>query len=288
MVEVFKRINDKCNYLLFDVSMNVHSIYCNKWSEEMRNECKDTLLQLKRYGLRKVFLGVESGSDTQLRRYKKQQNVSETIYAIRTLEECGIEIEMGFIVFDPLCTIEEVKDNLLFLYNNNFARYVSSLGSGLELRLHMDTSYVQMLIQFEKENNVCLHSNTYDFDTLNYLSSYLDRDVEKMVKYVKEINALIRPIYFPLKSLSRYGANGSLKENVMIIKDLVVEIRNSYLKYLLELIEHITNEKIAKTIVTNVKINMMDLYIHRKDQLLEIALNTNNLVLLNLVKEYFV
>ena len=286
MVEVFKRINCYRNYMLFDVSMNVNSIYSNKWSEDMKNECKKTLLELKRYGLRKVFLGVESGSDTQLRRYKKQQSVSESIYAIRILEECGIEIEIGYIVFDPLCTIEEVKEDFLFLHNNNFAGYVSSLGSGLDLRLHMDTSYVKMLLQFEKENNVCLHSNTYNLDTLNYLSGYLDKDVERMARYVKEINAIIRPFYYPLKSLSRYGSKGSLEENVTIIKDLVIEIRNSYLKYLLELIEYISNEKVTETIVLDVKSHMGDLYIHKKDQLLDIALKTNNLVLLNLVKEY--
>lgn len=286
IVKVFKQINNAKDQIQFDVSMNVNSIYCDKWSVDIRSEYKQLLLQLKKYGLRKVFLGVESGSATQLKRYRKQQNVSEAIQAVRILESCNIEVEMGYIIFDPLCTMDEVKDDLLFLYNNGFAKYVSSLGSGLDLRLHMDTPYVKMLLQYEKENGICLHSATYDFDTLNYASSYLNKDVGRMAQYVREINSIIRPFYYPLKSLSRYGSNGSLKDSVSFIKDIVVEIRNSYLKYLLKLTECITDEKASKEIVFMIKKYIEELFTNKKEELLTIAKKTNNLILLNLVVDY--
>lgn len=74
----------------------------------------EQLLMIKPH-LARVFVGVESGSDSQLRRYAKGQSAAQVIDALRVGALLGLPLEFGFITFDPLLTQEELVENLEFL-----------------------------------------------------------------------------------------------------------------------------------------------------------------------------
>lgn len=63
----------------------------------------------------RLFVGVESGSDSQLTRYSKGQTVQDVIYALRAGSLLGLPLEFGFITFDPLTTTRELAENIRFL-----------------------------------------------------------------------------------------------------------------------------------------------------------------------------
>lgn len=65
--------------------------------------------------LRRLFVGVESGSASQLRRYGKGQTLAQTVDALRVASHLGVPLEFGFITFDPLLTAAELGENLAFL-----------------------------------------------------------------------------------------------------------------------------------------------------------------------------
>jgi len=65
--------------------------------------------------LRRFFVGVESGSDSQLRRYGKGQSTADIVDALRAGSLLGLPLEFGFITFDPLLTRDELVQNLRFL-----------------------------------------------------------------------------------------------------------------------------------------------------------------------------
>lgn len=65
--------------------------------------------------LQRVFIGVESGVSTQLKRYGKGLSVGEIISSIRAASGIGINLEFGFITFDPLLTLDELNISLKFL-----------------------------------------------------------------------------------------------------------------------------------------------------------------------------
>lgn len=65
--------------------------------------------------LSRVFVGVESGSDGQLRRFSKGQTVDDVVYAVRAGCLLDLPLEFGFITFDPLLTEEELIENVGFL-----------------------------------------------------------------------------------------------------------------------------------------------------------------------------
>lgn len=70
---------------------------------------------LKASGLRRVFLGVESGSQAVLDRLQKDIDVDDNINALKILSELEIYVSMGFIMFDDRTTLEEFKDNIIFI-----------------------------------------------------------------------------------------------------------------------------------------------------------------------------
>lgn len=218
--------------LQFDVSMNIRSLFSLSWDGHQVARRKKEMIQLKNIGLRKVFLGLESGSISQLIRYNKGHSPDEALKAIQILKDIGVSIELGFIMFDPLCNLKEVEENINFLKNNGLAKYVSSLGSASELRIHMASKYLSMLQDKEHNLDHKLFDRDLDLNTLTYSPMYLNSDVYDIVRKVREWNSEIRPLYYPLKSLSRFGRSGSLGELIIPVKEIVEEMRSSYLDWL--------------------------------------------------------
>ena len=70
---------------------------------------------LREAGLRKVFLGVESGSQTMLDRFQKDITVEENLRALETLSKFDIFVALGMITFDDRITFTELNENLMFL-----------------------------------------------------------------------------------------------------------------------------------------------------------------------------
>jgi anaerobic magnesium-protoporphyrin IX monomethyl ester cyclase len=67
---------------------------------------------LKKAGLRSVFLGIESMVPRDLELYNKHATVEQNEDAIQTLDDLGIFYQIGFILMNPLTTLEEVKHNI--------------------------------------------------------------------------------------------------------------------------------------------------------------------------------
>ena len=70
-------------------------------------------------GLSRVYLGLEFGSDTQLRRYRKGCRVKRNKWAIDEIRKHGVGIDFGYIPFDPFLEPQELIDSLQFLLDND-------------------------------------------------------------------------------------------------------------------------------------------------------------------------
>jgi len=70
---------------------------------------------LRKNGVLWIELGVESGNDSVLKRYKKGTTVKENKQALQILGENDIGIIIDFIMFDPQTTIKELEENVIFL-----------------------------------------------------------------------------------------------------------------------------------------------------------------------------
>ncbi len=66
-------------------------------------------------GFDEILIGLESGSDGTLRRLNKGTTVEQNRRALRVLRAHGVEPNVGFIMFEPGSTLEDLRVNLAFL-----------------------------------------------------------------------------------------------------------------------------------------------------------------------------
>ena len=78
----------------------------------------DLFRLLKEAGLRSVFLGIESMNQEDLRYLNKHTTTEQNEAAIRILEELGIFYQIGFIMFYPNSTIEQIEHNIRYIKDN--------------------------------------------------------------------------------------------------------------------------------------------------------------------------
>lgn len=76
---------------------------------------RETMQELKAAGLTAVTLGIESMHADTLRLFKKSLTPRVNQGAIDILTSLGLYVEITFIFFHPLSTLEEVRDNLAFV-----------------------------------------------------------------------------------------------------------------------------------------------------------------------------
>lgn len=207
----------------FDASTTVHSIYCRRDSATEQERRRILLAKLARMGLQKVFLGIESCSPSQLRRYAKGHTREEAAAAARSLQGLGIRVEIGVILFDPLCDLNEIEDSLRFMRDNNLAQLASGISSAL--RLQRGSHYLIMLDKYEKKHGRKIYSDELDPDTLSYPYRFVDKSVQDFFSMVVKWNRRIRPLYYPAKSLSRFGEFGAIGTAVHSVRDATEQFR---------------------------------------------------------------
>ena len=76
---------------------------------------EDTVKRLKDAGLKRVYIGIESGAETQLKRQHKSVHKKQNFQAMDVLKRNNLGLDMGFIPFDPWSTPEEIVENMHFL-----------------------------------------------------------------------------------------------------------------------------------------------------------------------------
>ena len=75
----------------------------------------ELLATLANNGASSVFLGIESGCDAVLARVGKRITSQQVIRGVRTVQESGIPLTIGFIMFEPDTTLAELEENYTFL-----------------------------------------------------------------------------------------------------------------------------------------------------------------------------
>lgn len=75
---------------------------------------KETFQVLKKAGLRSIFLGVEFGVQSSLDFYRKGITINQIKSALKVLEELNIRINVGYMMFEPMISLEGFRENLDF------------------------------------------------------------------------------------------------------------------------------------------------------------------------------
>lgn len=287
LASVTEMFEELCLPLQFDVTMNVRSVYSEKWTEDEKKLSKELFYRLKKQGLNKVFLGVETGSPTQIKRFRKAQTVDESIKAINLLRSENIEVDMGFVMFDPLCTIDEIQESINFILDNDLIGCVSTLGSQLELWIHKDSFYKKMLDRYYAETGVKLYSSDYRDEDLVHESTYADERVKSLSLFVKRANSSIRIIFSTIKLLMRNGKKDSLGPYVKYVKKSITEIKTIYLDYLQKCVLSDFEEDTLNFYLDAFRNSTNEYFVGHKNAFKMIAKETNNAQLDMALHAYF-
>lgn len=84
-------------------------------AENINEAVRDVLAELKQLGLTAILLGMESGNSKDLRRFGKFATIEDNRRAVTLLHELGINVEAGFIMFNPYTDFQSLRENIDFL-----------------------------------------------------------------------------------------------------------------------------------------------------------------------------
>lgn len=151
----------------------------------IRADCvtDEIIYYLKKAGLFAVSCGIESGSDSVLKRMAKKSNVVRNQRALDIFSKYDIYVQAGFIMFDDATTMNELWDNLIFLKNN---RQIITKGIFTEMYAAEGTPYSRKLL---KENSDLQKKHG------NYIYRIKDIKVQKVYTYLKKWHIQLAEFY---------------------------------------------------------------------------------------------
>ncbi len=163
----------------------------------------------KKAGLREIFIGVESCSKEQLKRYKKGVSPNDNLKAIKVLQKLGFTVDTGFILFDPKMDYEDLKASVELIED------IHKLGidsrSIKSLRVQPKTQYyTDILAKGELIPPL-------DMNTLKYEIAYLDERVFMAKEFYEKYEMLFNEQLYLLQAKSR-GEINSEKERIKLKK----------------------------------------------------------------------
>lgn len=80
------------------------------------NDIKEEILKrMMESGLICVYIGIESGNNTNLVVYNKNYTVPDIYKSVEILEKLGLHFEFGFMLLNPYCNFITLKDDIKFL-----------------------------------------------------------------------------------------------------------------------------------------------------------------------------
>ncbi len=168
-IEKQKKINEAFKDVNYFISIKPIDI--------LDKEIFKLLQRFSRVGLREIFIGIESGCKNQLKRYNKCTTKKINEKVLKSVKELNVDIDLGYIMFDPEVTIEELEENINFI--EQFKIY--NTGSNFIKRLR-----IQSFTEFEKK--FCSVSEMeFDLNNLEYIYYFKDSRIQKIYDLYSDI-----------------------------------------------------------------------------------------------------
>ena len=178
----------KMKSLLSTKKLNIQfSFYVR--AEQITNEYCEALFSLKETGLDSIFIGIESGSEEDLKLFNKIARLNDNQKAINILRTYGvldgsggISLNFGLIPFHPYSSYNSIRQTLLFLQQNQLL-LVNNYGEIINKMMISGTTPITqklrrdgLLINLDK----CPIIDPYSYI---YINDYID-DLYNRMKYL--------------------------------------------------------------------------------------------------------
>ncbi|MCF7892147.1 MAG: radical SAM protein, partial [Candidatus Omnitrophica bacterium] len=188
----------------FCINARVDSIYNPEDKKQERKQRVAALRLLKTAGLQNIFLGIESGVMTQIKRYAKGTSVETAEKAIRILSSppININVTVGWIMFDALVTKKELVENVSFIVKNNILHWMSAPLN--KIRVYDWTLYKRLIQNKERHLGRKL-IGSFDLDTISYpVINYECSEVKMIADLSDSFFQSYYTFFYTLKSKVRF------------------------------------------------------------------------------------
>lgn len=267
-----KRIEEFCERIKklgikvkFDISARVDSIYKPEATREENIDHLHMWKLLKDIGLQRLFLGVESGSDNQLKRFNKGTTAYQNATALQLITALGINTRIGYISFDPLMeNFDDIKESHKFverrdilykptdldktsldeiydgIVNNEKSENLKLQERPLynkvsypltSLEILFGTSYAREVRKCEQENNINLLTGI-DMNMARYKSTYFNDRIGVVSDYCQRWIDYNFPVLYSLKGLYK-TAKGETKSKIYGLMSWAKSIDHYLLNYIM-------------------------------------------------------
>lgn len=138
---------------------------------------KERILKLKSCGLVRIEMGLEAGNEKGLSVYNKHITINQSCDAVDFLRKNRIDFGMsGFIMYHPFISIEELRENALFLKKINYWKVMFLL---TKMALYPGSDITERV----KKSNL-LYDNYCHYEVYNY--RFYDNRVEILYNAMSE------------------------------------------------------------------------------------------------------
>jgi radical SAM superfamily enzyme YgiQ (UPF0313 family) len=155
--------------------------------------CKDLIDSLVNVGCRSIELGVESGSDSQLLRFKKGTTVAQNVEAINIIKSLKGNVPnfvycLDLILFDPYCTSDELIETINFMYDNQLNSSDNELILYNAMNLFQGTEI--------RRNSIAdkLAYNSIELPYYEFLDSSVAKTYSYMILFMNKLQPLLKDI----------------------------------------------------------------------------------------------
>lgn len=213
--------------------------------------------RLKKVGLDRVFLGVESASQRFLDQYGKGISIETNRKAVQTLKKLGLDTSVGFIMVDPFATCDDIRQNISFLkgFDKQYIEVEPLWGS---LMVYAGTA-----IDVKLQQEDLLHDNYLDltrtYEFCDPKVALIDRIVRSTL--TKWINLALYEKYVR----ATWSGDGSVnaKERATLLEMAELQLQDLFLEAILMVVDRVEEmtsieeaQKVMETLSTEIEEKM--------------------------------
>lgn len=168
-------------------------------------------MSLIKYGLKNVFVGLESGTDNGLKLFNKGVSLKENQIAINILKKLGVDSQFGFINFYPEMNFSDFIKNIDFLHKNNI---LTSKALASRLCIYHGTAYAERsLPQVQLDDNNYEINYYFNDERINILS----QKCRSFARLIEPYEIALSKLVFEISTSTTNNVNAS--EIISLIRD---------------------------------------------------------------------
>jgi radical SAM family protein/B12 binding protein len=209
------RIVSETGNMTYSVSVRADNIWPVGGGAGALATRKSEFAELREGGLRKVFMGLESLSDSQLKRYGKGVNAETSAMAAKLLLDCDIDVELGFIPFDPLATLAELAENVNGLRRTGLWSAVGNIF--VELRMQMGSP----LMRSKRVENLV---TSFDKEMMSWEWEFADSDVAEVHRLCMSWWSKVNGSYWAIRNIERTSLSSAARIAEISIRRASVDV----------------------------------------------------------------